>query len=234
MNYLELKDLRLAYGHAEHVVGPISFEIRSGEAFGLIGESGAGKTTVALELLGLLHYRGGRRLSGVIVPKPDPQQIAYIPQDPQSGLDPLFTIGSQLSEISRDPVEVSRALDMAHLPLQKISLKSYPHELSGGMRQRLLIAMALLKKPKLIIADEPTSSLDVTLQKGILSVFNEIRQTGVTFLLITHNLPLALCFCDRIAILRYGQLLETGETEKVFRHSSHPYTRLLVESVPKS
>lgn len=244
---LELKDLLLAYPGKEGArIGPVSADLYQGEALGLVGESGAGKSTIGLEIVGLLSYKGAYRLGGEIVTQLKKDDMAYIPQDPLSCLDPLFSIGHQLREIAsysckrrgetapqkRDD-EIRKALASVHLSLEKISLKSYPHELSGGMRQRLVIAMVLLCKPRLIIADEPTSSLDVILQAEIMKLFGEIRRSGITFLFITHKVPLAAQFCDRVLIMQSGKMVEAGRADTLFRHPKQKYTQMLVESVPR-
>ena len=233
---IQAQGLELAYGRAHKPIpaaGPVDFDIREGESFGLIGESGAGKSTLTLEIMGLLHLRGGFRKGGALQSRLLPEHIAYIPQDALSSLDPLFSIGSQMAELGRPRAEIHEALRRAHLPLERISLKSYPHELSGGMRQRLLIAMALLRRPRLIVADEPTSSLDLILQSEIIRLFDEIRKAGMTFLLVTHDLPLAAHFCDRVAIMRHGKIVETGNPREIFRNPRHEYTRMLVGAVPR-
>ncbi|MCM8775967.1 MAG: ATP-binding cassette domain-containing protein, partial [Candidatus Omnitrophica bacterium] len=193
----------------------------------------AGKSTIGLEILGLLGFKGGQRVGGNIVTDIAVEKMAYIPQDPLAALDPLFSIGHQMGEMAGSKSEIEDALRRVHLSLAKISLKSYPHELSGGMRQRVLIAMALLRRPMLIVADEPTSSLDVTLQAEIMELFREIRAAGISFLFITHNLPLAASFCDRVALLRLGKIVEMGECRDIFQNPREVYTKTLVESVPK-
>lgn len=234
MSLFKVTDLELVYGHGkkETRIGPLSFEIRPGESFGLVGESGAGKSTVGFEILGLLKYKNARRAGGTVQTSIKPGEIAYIPQDALSALDPLFSVGEQMRGIESDPEEITKALGRVHLPLEKMSLKSYPHELSGGMRQRILIAMALLRRPKLIVADEPTSSLDTTVQAGIVELFKEIRSAGMTFLLITHSLPLAAALCQRVAVMNQGKIMEQGETLKVFKSPREDYTKRLVASVP--
>ncbi|MBI3313466.1 MAG: ABC transporter ATP-binding protein [Candidatus Omnitrophica bacterium] len=236
MSLIEIKNLELAYGRPEKfvkAVGPISFSLEKGEAFGLIGESGAGKSTLGLELLGLLGFKGGFRRKGEIITALPFQKMAYIPQDPGAALDPLFSIGSQLRERSNHLGEIEEALRKVHLSLDKISLQSYPHELSGGMKQRVLIAMALLQKPELMVMDEPTSSLDVTLQGEMMALFREIRLLGMTFLFITHNLPLAANFCGRVAIMRSGEIVEMGPAPEVFSKPANPYTQALIDAVPR-
>ncbi len=235
MSLLKVRDLQIVYGHGKKqtLIGPVSFEILPGEIFGLVGESGAGKSSVGFEVLGLLNYKHGRKTGGAVETSVKCGEIAYIPQDALSSLDPLFTIGNQMREIERNSERIKEALRRVHLPLEKMSLESYPHELSGGMRQRVLIAMALLRRPKLIIADEPTSSLDPTVQAGIVSLFKEIRDAGMTFLLITHSLPLAAALCSRVAVMSEGSIVEQGEPQVIFKTPREEYTKRLVESVPR-
>lgn len=232
---IEVRGLELAYFSGRKVqkkFGPMDLDILPGEALGLIGESGAGKSTLGLHLLGLLSWRNGAELSGRVTANLAKNEIAYIPQDPLSSLDPLFPIGNLLRELHADPGEVDRALEMAQLSLDQIRLKSYPHELSGGMCQRLIIAMALLQTPKFIIADEPTSSLDVITASEILALFRKIRANGISILFITHNLALAGSLCDRIAVMKEGIILETGRPKEIFASPGHPYTRSLIGSIP--
>lgn len=233
---VDARNLELLYpGSAERPetrIGPVSFAIGEGEALGLIGESGAGKSTVGVEVLGLLRVRRARRTAGEIHYSIKPSEIAYIPQDPAAALDPLFSIGYQMREIGGNAAQIQKALAQVHLLETNMSLKSYPHELSGGMRQRVVVAMALLRQPRLIVADEPTSSLDVTLQREILNLFLEIKKSGISFLLVTHHLPLAALFCDRISIMKSGKIVETGVPAEIIRAPASPYTRELLDSIP--
>jgi len=232
---IEFRQVILTYGKGERrtVIGPLDLEVFENEALGIIGESGAGKSTAALEMLGLLALKEGARVAGEVKNRLAPREISYIPQDPLSALDPLFSIGSQLAESGAGKDLVREALTRVHLPLEKISLQSYPHELSGGMRQRVVIAMALLHKPRLIIADEPTSSLDMTLQAEVMKLFRQIRNTGVSFVFITHNLPLAANFCDRLLVMKNGKKIETGTPAQIMENPREPYTCQLVESSPR-
>lgn len=214
-------------------VGPVSFELKAGETLGIIGESGAGKSTVGLEILALLRYRGGKRLGGLVESVPAPAETGYIPQDPLASLNPLFTLEDHLKETGATSQEVHNALLRARLDPERIHLRSYPHEWSGGMRQRFLIAMALVRRPRLIVADEPTSSLDVTLQGEIFDLFREIRNSGISFLLITHNLPLAASFCDHLLVMEKGRVVEEGETGAVVHRPKAAYTRRLIASIPR-
>jgi len=232
---LRVSDLELGYRTQEGIakaVGPLSFQVFKGESLGLIGESGAGKSTLALEILGLLRYRGGIRLKGTIESTLRENEMAYIPQDPLASLNPLFSIGSHLREIEKDERKIRGVFERVRLSLTQISLKSYPHELSGGMRQRVLIAIALLSAPKLIVADEPTSSLDVTTQTEVVDLFREIKADGISFFFVTHQLPLAASFCDRVAVMQAGRIVEQGIPSAVFRNSQESYTQRLVQSVP--
>ena len=233
---MQIERLELGYGRGpqtRRVVGPVDFEIFRGESLGVIGESGAGKSTLGLYLLGLLSEKNGRRIGGNMTSMLKPEEIAYIPQDPQASLDPLCSIGAFLREICPDRERILRTLKQVHLPARQLSLASYPHELSGGMQQRILIAAALLRTPKMIIADEPTASLDVLLQKEIMTLFSEIHGLGITFLVISHNIALAGTFCERIAIMKDGNIVEIGPTFKVFKSPEKPYTRNLIQSIPE-
>lgn len=233
---LRCRALKLGYGSGDHavpVLGPLDLDLFEGEALGVLGESGAGKSTLGYEVLGLLHEKSGCRISGTLETRLRPEEIGFIPQDPLSSLDPLFSIGSQMRESGASEFEIREALERVHLPLEKISLKSYPHELSGGMRQRVVIAMALLRKPKLLVADEPTSSLDVTLQAQVVKLFREIHAQGVGFLFITHHVLLAANFCDRLVVLRAGRLIETGTPAQILESPQDAYTASLVAAVPR-
>lgn len=233
---LEIKNFELGYRIGNERVlaaGPVDFEMTEGECVGLIGESGAGKSTLALEILDLLRWKSGFRLGGDLHLSIDRSEMAYIPQDPHAALDPLFSIGDQLREVAADSQAVTDALKKVRLPLDKIGLKSYPHELSGGMKQRVLIAMALLRQPKLIVADEPTSSLDVTLQAEIMDLFRDIHRSGIAFLFVTHQVPLVRNFCQRAVFMRSGRIVEQGIVPEIFINPRHSYTRMLMDSVPR-
>jgi len=228
---LQVKDLVLAYPRGPRF-GPMSFELMEKEAFALVGESGAGKSTVALALMNVLKFKGGKKLKGKIELSCSQNEIAYIPQDPAAALDPLFTIGSQIRELGCSEIAIRDILEKVKLPLENISLKSYPHELSGGMLQRLLIAMALVRRPKLLIADEPTSSLDVIHQAEIMKLFHAVRAEGISILFVTHHLPLAMDLCSRMAVLFEGQIVETGTPQAIFERPQHEFTKRLLSAVP--
>lgn len=234
-NIVEINNLELGYYQdksVKKVVGPLSFGIAESEMFALVGESGSGKSTIALEIMDILRFKQGKRISGSVSLNLDRKDIAYIPQDPKASLDPLFTIGDQMKELGVKKADLENVLEKVKLPLKNISLKSYPHELSGGMLQRLLIGMAFLKRPKLIIADEPTSSLDVINQSEIMKLFSSLRSVGVSILYITHNIPLAMDLCSKIAILYKGNIVETGNSEDIYLKPTCEFTKKLLNAVP--
>jgi ABC-type dipeptide/oligopeptide/nickel transport system ATPase component len=255
---LDIESLAVGYpqpdGSVTRVVDNVSLQIRPGEVHGLIGESGSGKTQTAWSVLGLLPA-GGEILAGSIcldgedlsrVPSAKMQdirggRIAYIPQEPMSNLDPSFTIGSQLTEPMRIKLGVSKAeakaralklLGQVGIPNPERTLASYPHELSGGMAQRVLIAGAVSCEPDLIIADEPTTALDVTIQAEILDLLRELQQElGVTILIVTHNFGVVADLCDRVSVMQKGRIVETGPALSIFASPQHPYTRSLFDAI---
>jgi len=237
-------------------VDGISFAMQAGETLAVVGESGSGKSVTALALTRLLATPPARIVSGKIefegrdiLQLPDSslrslrgKQIAYIFQEPSSSLNPVFTIGYQIHEaieLHRPEVddvekEIIRALDTVGIREPAKRLNDYPHQLSGGMQQRVMIAMALACQPKLLVADEPTTALDVTIQKQIIDLLKELKQTSnMAILLITHNFGLVSDFADRVAVMFRGKIVETGPTAEVLRNPQHPYTRALIECVPK-
>jgi ABC-type dipeptide/oligopeptide/nickel transport system ATPase component len=237
-------------------VDGISFEISAGETLAVVGESGSGKSVTSLALTRLLASPPARYVSGKIefegrdilqVPESElralrGKQIAYIFQEPGTSLNPVFTIGYQIREaieLHRPEVrdvtaEIVRALDTVGIREPAKRLDDYPHQLSGGMQQRVMIAMALACQPKLLVADEPTTALDVTIQKQIMDLLKELKRTSnMTILLITHNFGLVADFADRVAVMFRGRIVESGATSEVLRNPQHPYTRALIECVPK-
>jgi len=228
--------------------------VRRGEVHGLIGESGSGKTQTAWSVLRLLPA-GGEILAGSIrfdgedlsrVPDAKMRdirggRIAYIPQEPMSNLDPSFTIGTQLTEPMQIKLGVSKSeakaralklLGQVGIPNPERTFASYPHELSGGMAQRVLIAGAVSCEPDLIIADEPTTALDVTIQAEILDLLRELqRDLGVTILIVTHNFGVVADLCDRVSVMQKGRIVETGPARSVFAAPQHPYTRSLFDAI---
>jgi len=255
---LELENLSIFYRSGrqrKRVVHNISFSIGRGEVVALVGESGSGKTTTAQAIIGLLAHNGERErgrilLNGVDISGWSQKRldalrgatISLIPQDPGSSLNPVKTIGDQIGEIlqlhqslSRQQreqrvVALLRRVGLSH-PEQRIN--QYPHQLSGGMKQRVLIAIAIALKPALIIADEPTSALDVTVQKRILDLIDELRrESGTAVLFVTHDLAIAAARADRILVFRHGEIQEQGSREAITERPQHPYTRQLFADAP--
>jgi len=255
---LEISNLAVAYRSRDEfhrVVHNVSLEVRPGEVVALVGESGSGKTTTAQAVIGLLADNGKResgaiRLNGTDIAGWSQKRldairgskISLIPQDPTSSLNPVKTIGAQVAEVleihrygSRREIEarVIELLARVGLPDPELRAKQYPHELSGGMRQRVLIAIAIALKPSLIIADEPTSALDVTVQKRILDLIDELRQEyGTAVLLVTHDLGVAADRANHIVVLKGGRIQEQGRTEEVLANPRSEYTRKLLADAP--
>jgi oligopeptide/dipeptide ABC transporter ATP-binding protein len=252
---LEIRDLGVTYpGDAGpfDVVAGVSLDLAPGEFLGIVGESGSGKTQLLLALLGLnagavlrgsIRYRGAElvgakaaTLNGVRGAK-----IAMIFQDPMTALNPYLSIGTQLTEGVRHHQRLSRAaarrralemLDAVHITEPERRLGQHPHELSGGMRQRVVIAMALITEPDIILADEPTTALDVTVQAQILTLLRELRtRTGVAVMLVTHDLGVIAEVADRVAVMYAGRVVETADVHTLFAHPRHPYTDALRRSV---
>jgi len=254
---LSVRDLHVGYGYRSgevEVVHGISFDIRAGEVLGLVGESGSGKSQTALSILGLLPF-GGEITSGSI--RLDGRElttlgerryaalrgtdIAYVPQEPMSNLDPTFTVGSQLVVPLRRKLGLSarearaRALEL----LERVGIgdpekvfASYPFQLSGGMAQRVLIAGAVSCGPRLLIADEPTTALDVTVQAEVLEILRTLqRESGMSVLMVTHNFGVVADICDRVAVMSQGELVEEGDVRTVLRSPQHPYTISLLEAM---
>ncbi len=257
---LAVRDYSIAFATAQgrrDVVDSISFTVRPGEIFGLVGESGSGKTVTGLSLLGLLPPGGavtggsawlaGTRISGL----PERAlrhirggEIALVSQEPMMALDPYFTIGSQLSEVIRRTGAVSGGKDAVRQRVRELLTsvhlrdpddvaRRHPHELSGGMLQRIAIAMALAGSPKVLIADEPTTALDVTVQAGILDLLRTLRdERGMAIILITHDLGVVADTCDRAIVMEQGRIVEEGSVDDIFYRPRHPYTRKLIASTP--
>ncbi|WEF24982.1 dipeptide ABC transporter ATP-binding protein [Paracoccus sp. S3-43] len=245
---IAVEDLSVAIG-GRPVVAGVSFDLAPGTVTGLVGESGSGKSMTALAVMGLLPGRA--RASGRVVldgqnllalPERDlcrirGRRIGMIFQEPMTALNPLMTIGDQVAEVLRIHQSLDRRtalrqardrLDRVGLPAARFPLTLYPHELSGGQRQRVAIALAIALRPGLLIADEPTTALDVTTQARILSLLKDlVRDEGMALLLITHDLAVVADMADRVAVMQAGRIVESGPTETVFRRRSHPYTRQL-------
>jgi len=255
---LSVRDLRVGYdkegGAVTEVVHGVDLDIRRGEVHGLIGESGSGKTQTAWGVLGLLP-RGGRVVDGTISYEGTRldtlgereytairgRRIGYIPQEPMSNLDPAFTIGSQLVEPLRVGLGLSRKeatakalalLDRVGIPNPKRTFDAYPHEVSGGMAQRVLIAGAVSTDPDLIIADEPTTALDVTVQAEVLDLLRDLQaERHMAMLLVTHNFGVVADLCDRVSVMQNGLIVETGPVRSIFNDAKHPYTQSLLGAI---
>lgn len=235
-------------------VNNVSFEILSGQTLGLVGETGAGKTTIALAIMRLLPKTTGKVIQGSIhFDGKDIQalstkemrairghDISMIFQDPMSSLNPVLPIDEQIAELIRLHRHVSRAEAAAQTReiLKKVGIQpdragEYPHQFSGGMKQRVVIAMALACNPRLLIADEPTTALDVTIQAQVLNLIRELKkESGTSMLLITHDLGVVAETCDAVAVIYAGEIVEFGSLEDIFDHASHPYTQCLFDSIP--
>jgi oligopeptide/dipeptide ABC transporter ATP-binding protein len=237
-------------------VDGVSFTINRGETLGLVGESGSGKTTTCLSILRLLprsaRIEGGSvefdgqdllRLSPEEMGKVRGSRIAMILQDPMVSLNPVFSIGDQVSEPAYFHSDkrgatlrehVISLLKSVRIPSPEIRMREFPHQMSGGMRQRVVGAIALSAGPELIIADEPTTNLDVTIQAQYLDMLKELQQrTGVALLFITHNLGIVAKMCDRVAVMYAGRLVEEGTVREMFARPRHPYSKALLSSIPK-
>jgi peptide/nickel transport system permease protein len=254
---LEVQDLQVGYptaGSLRSVVDGVSFTVDRGEIVGLVGESGSGKSQTVFATLGLLPEqaivaRGSIRLEGTeLVGMADKDlarfrgtTMSYVPQEPMSNLDPSFSVGAQLVEGIRAQSSMSRrqATELSLDILARVGIRdprktfrSYPHEISGGMAQRVLIAGAIACKPKLLIADEPTTALDVTVQADVLDLLRELqRESGMGVIVVTHNLGVVADLCDRVLVMRHGMIVEEGSVSDVFAAPRHEYTRMLLGAV---
>ena len=255
---LKVEDLRTYFFTDDGVVKAVdrvTYQVRMGEVFGLVGESGCGKTVSALSLLRLIDPPGrivggtvvfrGQHLEGLSEQQMTDlrgSQISMIFQQPQSSLNPVFSVGEQISEVLRIHLGMKRqqawqrAGELLHsvgIPDAEARLRSYPHELSGGQAQRVMIAMALACSPALLIADEPTTALDVTIQAQILDLMRELRtKLGTAIILITHDLGVVAEMADRVAVMYAGQIVEQTDVETLFARPLHPYTQGLIASIP--
>jgi oligopeptide/dipeptide ABC transporter ATP-binding protein len=256
---LSVEDLEVRFWTARgiiHAVNGVSFDIAPGETLGIVGESGCGKSVTSLAILGILP-RAGRVTNGSanfegrdLIGLPDDElrrirgkEIAMIFQDPMTSLNPVLTIGRQLREalethfdLDKDEAERRSAelLDRVGIPSAKSRIRDYPHQFSGGMRQRAMIAMALACEPKLLIADEPTTALDVTIQAQILDLLRElVAERDTALILITHDLGVVAGMCERVNVMYAGLFMETGSAVQVFARPRHPYTLGLLQSVPR-
>lgn len=255
---LRVADLRVQFGRGQNparAVDGVSFDLLRGETLALVGESGSGKSVTALSLGRLVPQPPGRYASGEISYRGNDVlkladeslrelrggEIAYIFQEPSSSLNPVMRIEAQIREslrLHRSDVdaakEIAELLTCVGLPDPGTVAKKYPHELSGGMQQRVMIAMALASRPKLLVADEPTTALDVTVQAQILTLLASLqKQFGMAILLITHNIGLVAEVAHRVAVMYAGKIVEQGPVEKILREPRHPYTKALLNAVPR-
>lgn len=254
---LRVRDLTIYYETDENVVravNQVSFSLKKGETLGLVGETGAGKTTTALGIMGLLPDPPGKIVGGEILFKGENllkksvrdmrkvrgHQISMIFQDPMTALNPVLTVGEQITEVIRLHEQISaeqaqkKAMDMLELVgIRADRFAEYPHQFSGGMKQRVVIAIALACNPKLLIADEPTTALDVTIQAQVLELMSRLKkQFDTSMLLITHDLGVVAEVCDRVAIMYAGEIVEYGSLWQIYKDTAHPYTQGLFDSLP--
>ena len=237
-------------------VDKVSFDLAQGETLAIVGESGSGKSVTAMALTRLLPPPPGCRIDGSIRYQGEPvltmdnerlrtlrgRQIAYVFQEPSASLNPVFTVGEQIAEAVRlhfpDERQVTdrviEALRQVGIRRPEQRYRDYPHQLSGGMNQRVMIAMALACQPQILVADEPTTALDVTIQAEIMALLAEIKQRqSMSIVLITHNFGIVKGFADRVAVMYRGRLVETGATATVLADPQHPYTRALIACIPR-
>lgn len=259
MSLLEVENLKISFdslrGHTDAVKG-ISFKIDDGESVAIVGESGSGKSVTAMSLMRLLPPPPICSVSGKILcggknvgemtdaelRKARGGEIAYIFQEPSTSFNPLFTVGSQIAEAVRlhspkgTDVEKTVADSLAEVGIRDAALRarSYPYEMSGGMLQRAMIAMALACRPKLLVADEPTTALDVTIQKQVIDLLVQIRKRRkMAILLITHNFGIISELCERVIVMFRGEIVETGKCRDVLHNPQHPYTKALINCIPR-
>lgn len=257
MNLLEIKDLVIQYksdGVVVHAVNGIDISLEAGDTLGLVGETGAGKTTTALGILGLIPHPPGEIVRGEILfngtdlrqlPEKEMRkirgkEISMIFQDPMTALNPVLTVGEQIAEVvvlhekcskQEGAKRAGEMLELVGIPASRAA--DYPHQFSGGMKQRVVIAMALACDPKLLLADEPTTALDVTIQDQIMKLLNQLKQElGMSIILVTHDLGVIAQMCDRVAVMYAGQIVEMTDTVTLFSRPRHPYTYGLMGSLP--
>ncbi|WP_026692291.1 ABC transporter ATP-binding protein [Peribacillus kribbensis] len=257
---LEIKDLHVSfstYGGDVKAVRGVTFDLHKGETLAIVGESGCGKSVTSQSIMRLIPSPPGKITQGEILfkgrnltnvsetemRKIRGADISMIFQDPMTALNPTLSVGEQIIEGIRQHKNIGQAegrkaalemMELVGIPSAAVRMKQYPHQFSGGMRQRIVIAMALVCQPEVLIADEPTTALDVTIQAQILELFRDIQEkTGVSIILITHDLGVVAQVADRIAVMYAGKIVETGSRREIFYNPQHPYTRGLLRSVPR-
>jgi peptide/nickel transport system ATP-binding protein len=256
---LDVRDLSVRFETDEgtvHAVDRVSFSLGRGEVLGIVGESGCGKSVTSMAMLRLLPetavVSGEALFEGVdLLRAPEAhlrrvrgREISFVFQEPMTSLNPVFTVGKQIGEVLREHLSLSKReareravelLDLVHIPAPQRRVDEYPHQLSGGMRQRVMIAMALACDPKILIADEPTTALDVTIQAGILDLMREVRERlGTAIVLITHNLGVVADIADRVMVMYAGRKVEEAPVHELFAAPQHPYTIGLLGAVPRA
>lgn len=259
-NLLEIKDLSVAFrveGKYVTAVDSVSLEVRKGEILGLVGESGSGKSVTCRSIMRLIPDPPGRIQKGKVIFKGKDilemskkemykvrgNKISMIFQEPMTSLNPVYTCGNQIIEaillhqkVNRQEAR-QRAIEMLNLvgiPMPEVRIDSYPHELSGGMRQRVMIAMALSCNPEILIADEPTTALDPTIQAQILDLIKQLqKKLSITVIFITHDLGVIAEICDRVAVMYAGSIVEQADVIEIFHNPKHPYTNELLKAIPK-
>lgn len=253
MSFLKVNGLTTKYrtrDMASTVLKDISIDIDASEIVGVIGESGSGKTTLIDALCDVLPFKNGSIEKGSMTffeKKLSPflgKQITYIPQNPTTAFDPLFSIENHFADICNAHLKdlskgerkkrIEETLNLVDLSLDKCPLHSFPHQLSGGMKQRILIAMALITQPMCVLADEPTSNLDAMTQKRMLDLFTRVnKKEKIAILITTHNLALVKRICHRVYVLYRGRVVERGRSEEIFSRAQHQYTKMLLNALPK-
>ena len=255
--FLQVRDLVVEYtsdGKVIHAVNGVNFDLERGKALALVGETGAGKTTIAKSIMRILpdppaHVRSGQvvlqgrdlmKLNEADMRKVRGKEISMIFQDPMTALNPTMRIGDQIAEVIRlhDKVTKAESMQKAQKMLETVGITAerygnYPHQFSGGMKQRVVIAMALACRPQLLLADQPTTALDVTIQAQVLDMINDLKkELNTAMVLITHDLGIVAEMCDKVAVVYAGKIIESGSVEDVFDHPAHPYTLGLFHSLP--
>ncbi len=254
---IDIKDLEVKFTTMDgvvHAINGVDLQIEKGKTLGLVGETGAGKTTTALSILRLVPNPPGEITNGTIILEgknifeyTDKEmeairgnQVSMIFQDPMTSLNPVMTVGEQIAEVIQlhEKIDSKGAMDKAKEMLEMVGIPGtradeYPHQFSGGMKQRVIIAMALVCNPHLLIADEPTTALDVTIQAQVLDLMQKLKEKyGTSMLMITHDLGIVAEVCDEVSIMYAGRIVEHGTLEDIFNHTSHPYTEGLFGSLP--